>query len=71
MLEGAFWSFVQAIGDGVDSEIALDEWRTTLREAVNLTWEQATRALGFDSRALAAAARCSLPIGKLLKSLSP
>jgi len=71
LLEGAFWSFVQAIGDGVDSEIALDEWRTTLRECVKLTWDQATRALGFDSRALAAAARSSLPIGKLLNSLSP
>jgi hypothetical protein len=71
LLEGAFWSFVQAIGDGVDSEIALDEWRTTLREAVKLTWDQAKGALGFDSRALAAAARSSLPIEKLLKSLSP
>jgi CRISPR system Cascade subunit CasA len=71
LLEGAFWSFVQAIGDGVDCEIALDEWRATLRECVKLTWNQATRALGFDSRALAAEARSSLPIGKLLNSLSP
>ena len=71
LLEGAFWGLVQAIGDGVDTEIALDKWRGTLRETVKLTWNQATYALGFDGRALAAAARSSQPIGKLLKSLKP
>jgi hypothetical protein len=71
LLEGAFWSLVHAIGDGVDTEKALDEWRGKLRESVNLTWNQATTALGFDGRALAAAARSSQPIGKLLNSLNP
>jgi len=71
LLEGAFWSLVHAIGDGVDTEKALDEWRGKLRESVQLTWNQATTALGFDGRALAAAARSSQPIGKLLNSLNP
>jgi CRISPR system Cascade subunit CasA len=69
VLEAAFWSFVQAIGDGAEPEEALGQWRSTLRDAASATWNQATAALGLDSRALAAAGRSRRPFNKVLASL--
>jgi CRISPR system Cascade subunit CasA len=69
VLEAAFWSFVQAIGDGAEPEQALVQWRSTLRDTANATWSQATTALGLDGRALAAAGRSSRPFGKVLAGL--
>ena len=69
VLEAAFWIFVQAIGDGAEPEVALGQWRTTLRDAAQATWNQATVALGLDSRALAAAGRSRHPFHKVLAGL--
>ena len=69
VLEAAFWIFVQAIGDGAEPEEALGQWRTTLRDAAQATWNQATVALGLDSRALAAAGRSRNPFHKVLAGL--
>jgi CRISPR system Cascade subunit CasA len=68
-LEAAFWSFVQAIGDGAEPEEALGQWRTTIHDAAEATWNQATAALGLDSRALAAAGRSRQPFSKVLAGL--
>ena len=71
LLEPAFWVFIQSLGDGVDSEEALLQWRTELRRAVLSAWEQANASLGLDSRALAAVGRSSRSIAKILAGLSP
>jgi len=68
-LEAAFWSFVQAIGEGAEPEEALNQWRSTLRDAAKTAWDQAKLALGLDSRALAAAGRSSRPFGKVMAGL--
>jgi CRISPR type I-E-associated protein CasA/Cse1 len=71
LLEPAFWAFVQSLGDGVNPEDALIQWRFDLRKAVQTAWEQAKASLGLDSRALAAVGRSSRPIAKIFAGLSP
>lgn len=54
-LESPFWTFIQQLAEKDDYLSALSDWREHLRQAVNSTWNHARCALGFDSRALAAA----------------
>lgn len=54
-LEVPFWVFIDRLGQCNDHSSALNDWRSHLRSAVASTWAHAQRALGFDSRALAAA----------------
>jgi CRISPR system Cascade subunit CasA len=54
-LEAAFWVFIDRLGEAENHSSVLDEWRSNLRSAMESTWEEARCALGFDSRALAAA----------------
>ena len=68
-LEPAFWSLVHELGTTGESESALLQWRKTLEAAVRDAWQQATRSLGLDGRALAAAGKSNSQIGKLLAGL--
>jgi CRISPR system Cascade subunit CasA len=54
-LEGAFWSFIDHLGQCEDHSSALNDWRMHVSVAMESTWTHAQHALGFDSRALAAA----------------
>lgn len=54
-LESPFWIFIEELGTCDDSSSAMNRWGEHLRKAVEITWDHARRALGFDSRALAAA----------------
>jgi CRISPR system Cascade subunit CasA len=68
-LEPAFWVFIQRLGDSGDPDACLTEWRGELRQAVRDAWGHATRCLGMDSRALAAAGCLEHRQRKILASL--
>ena len=68
-LEPAFWVFIQRLGDTGDSVACLSEWRDQLRLALAAAWGHATRSIGVDSRALAAAGALEYRQRKILASL--
>lgn len=68
-LESMFWAFIEELGASGDPDSSLDSWRKELREAADKTWKHATTALGFDSRALAAAGSLDHRRRKILASL--
>jgi CRISPR system Cascade subunit CasA len=68
-LESMFWAFIQQLGESGDPSSSLDTWRHELRKAAEKSWKHATSALGFDSRALAAAGSLDHRRRKILASL--
>lgn len=68
-LESAFWVFIRRLSDSDLPEACLTEWREQLRKALRGAWDHATRSLGVDSRALAAAGALEHRQLKILASL--
>lgn len=68
-LEPAFWVFIQRLGDSGDADACMSAWREQLRVSIRDAWDHATRSLGMDSRALAAAGALELRQRKIFASL--
>ena len=70
VLEPEFWKLMDQLGQDEDGHQVLEDWRTTLRQAVDQAWDQAKSSLGDDGRALLAAGRSSKARGKTFKVIT-
>lgn len=68
-LEPEFWSLIDQLSTTTDADAIATSWANTLKRTVTATWNNAIRSLGTDGRALAAAARSSHQLGRVLKPL--
>ncbi len=69
-LEPAFWVLVDDLGHSGDTDQTLDQWRNTLRKAVESAQLRATNALGLDAKALRAVSHTSHHFGRVVAGIS-